>query len=109
MPRKFILTTHLVGFVKDLRILKNTQEHLILCKVLLNILPLLKHIEYNYMNGTKVQQVNFIQTYGKYLEDPDLSLAGLYSGPVRPQAASPGRPGRSESATVVQHILMLHF
>ena len=76
---------------------EDTQEHLILCKVLLNILPLEKHIEYNHMNGTEEQQVNFIQTYEKYLElrdelqeDPDEgpSLPGLYSGPVPPQAGS---------------------
>ena len=76
---------------------EDTQEHLILCKVLLNILPLEKHIEYNHMSGTEEQQVNFIQTYKKYLElcdelqeDPDEgpSLPGLYSGPVPPQAGS---------------------
>ena len=76
---------------------EDTQEHLILCKVLLNILPLETHIEYNHMNGTEEQQINFIQTYEKYLElrdklqeDPDEgpSLPGLYSGPVRPQAGS---------------------
>ena len=88
---------------------EDTQEHLLLCKVLLNILPLEKHIEYNHMNGTEEQQVDFIQTYKNYLElrdelqeDPSEgpSLPGLYSGPVRPQAGSTGRPGRSDDASV---------
>ena len=88
---------------------EDTQEHILVCKVLLNILPLKKHIEYNHMNGTEEQQVDFIQSYEKYLElrdelqeDPEEgpSLPGLYSGPVRPQAGSSGRPGRSDDASV---------
>ena len=68
-----------------------------------------KHIEYNHMNVTEEQQVDFIQSYEKYLEirdelqeDPEEgpSLPGLYSGPVRPQAGSSGRPGRSDDASV---------
>ena len=70
------------------------------------------------MNETEEQQVNFLQTYEKCLElcdelqeDPDEvpSFSGLYSGPVRPQAASPGRPGRSNTPTVVQSILLVHL
>ena len=61
------------------------------------------------MNGTEEQQVEFIQIYEKYLElrdklqeDPEEgpSLPGLYSGPVRPQAGSSGRPARSNDASV---------
>ena len=89
---------------------EDIQEHLLLCKVLSKHQPLEKHIEYNHINGTEEQQVNFIQTYEKYLElcdelqeDPDEgpSLPGLYSGPVRPQACSSGRLGRSNTAAVL--------
>ena len=85
--------------------------------MLLNIIPLENHIEYNHMNGTEEQQVQFIQTYEKYLrlrdelqEDPNEgpSLPGLYSGPVRPQAGSSGRPGRSNNAVVGSPIFLLH-
>ena len=79
---------------------KDTQENLLLCKVLQNILPLNTHIEYGHMRGSNEQQTMFIQVYEKYLTIRDellessglgSSLPGLYSGPVLPQAASTGR------------------
>ena len=72
-------------------------------------LSLMHFLYKKHINGTEEQQVHFIQTYEKYLElrdelqeDPDEgpSLPGLYSGPVRPQAGSSGRPGRSDNAVV---------
>ena len=78
---------------------EDTQESVILCKVLLNILPLGSHIEYEHMNGTTEQQTEFLQVYERYLmirdelldkSGLDASLPGLYTGPVLPQAASRG-------------------
>ena len=76
---------------------EDSQEHVLCCNVLLDILPLTKPIDYNQINGTEEQQTEFIKTYNRYLElqdelqeDPNKgsSLPGLYSGPMRPQAGS---------------------
>ena len=78
---------------------EDTQESISLCPVLLNILPLRGCIEYGHINGTTVQQTEFIQVYERYLMTRDellnktgldTSLPGLYTGPVLPQAASRG-------------------
>ena len=67
--------------------------------MLQNILPLNNHIQYVHMQGTDEQQTKFLQVYKKYLQNYDelldnsglgSSLSGLYSGPVRPLAASTG-------------------
>ena len=89
---------------------EDTQEHVLCCNVLLNILPQKKPIEYNQINGTEEQQIEFIKTYKRYLElrdelqeDPNEgpSLPGLYTGPVRPQAGSTRLPGRSDDTQSV--------
>ena len=74
----------------------DTQERLLLCTVLQNILPLKNHIEH----GTVEQQHEYVKIYSCYLElwdklmgsDDDSSLPGLYTGPMRPQAAGRGPP-----------------
>ena len=75
---------------------EDTQENLLSCKVLLNILPLTNHIAYEHMGGTTDKQTNFLQVYERYLTIRDelldssglgSSLPGLYTGPVVPQAA----------------------
>ena len=82
---------------------EDTQSHLLSCRVLLDILPLSEHIEYNHMNGTAEQQVQFVKIYEKYLElrdelledsSDDSSLPGLYTGPVHPQASTSTGPVR---------------
>ena len=79
---------------------EDSQENILVCKVLQNILPLNNHVEYSHMRGTDEQQTMFLQLYKKYLQIRDelldnsglgSSLPGLYSGPVRPLAASTGR------------------
>ena len=86
---------------------QDTQEHLIVCEVLQNILPLSAHIEYGHINGNPEQQTEFLQVYEKYLKIRDKlldlsglasSLPGLYTGPVRPQAA-PGQASGSDAAS----------
>ena len=47
---------------------QDTQEHLILCKVLQNIVPISAHIEYDHIKGTPEQQTEFLQVYEKYLK-----------------------------------------
>ena len=80
---------------------EDTQEHVLLCSVLQNILPLANHIQYEHMRGTTDQQTNFLRVYEGYLAIRDelldssglgSSLPGLYAGPVLPQAASTGKP-----------------
>ena len=80
---------------------EDTQEHVLLCSVLLNILPRANHIEYGHMRGTADQQTDFLRVYEGYLRIRDelldssglgSSLPGLYAGPVLPQAASTGKP-----------------
>ena len=86
---------------------EDTQENVIMCKVLLHILPLSSHIEYGHMNGSTEQQTEFLQVYERYLMIRDelldksglnASLPGLYSGPVRPQAARGGLARGSSTA-----------
>ena len=86
----------------------DTQEHVLLCKVLQHILPLKSHIVYEHIKGTLEQQTEFLKTYEKYLNirdellegsSIDSSLPGLYSGPAPLQAAS-RRLASGSSATV---------
>ena len=86
---------------------EDSQENLLVCKVLQNILPN-NHIQYAHMRGTDEQQTKFLQVYEKYLHIRDelldnsglgSSLPGLYSGPVRPLAASTGRAVGSDAAS----------
>ena len=46
---------------------KDTQESVILCPVLLNILPLRIWMEYGHINGTTEQQTEFVQVYKQYV------------------------------------------
>jgi hypothetical protein len=87
---------------------EDSQEHLLVCSVLQNILPLNNHVEYGHMRGTDEQQTKFLQVYEKYLQIRDelldnsglgSSLPGLYSGPVRPLAASTGLANGSDAAS----------
>ena len=85
---------------------QDTQEHLPLCPVLQSILPIKKHIEYNHIFGSVEQQSSYVKVYKLYLELRDelmdskdsSSLPGLYSGPVRPQAARGGLARGSSTA-----------
>ena len=82
---------------------EDTQEHIFVCKVLQNILPLSKlssHMTYTHMRGTTEEQTKFLQVYERYLvireellssSGIDSSLPGLYTGPVLPQAAFSGQ------------------
>ena len=76
--------------------------------MLQNILPLNNHVEYGHMRGMDEQQTMFLQVYEKYLRICDelldnsglgSSLPGLYSGLVRPLAASTGRAVGSDAAS----------
>ena len=40
---------------------EDTQEHVLLCNVIQNILPLSSQIEYDHMRGTAEQQTDFLQ------------------------------------------------
>ena len=51
----------------------DTQQHLILCKVLQDIRPMKEQVHYNYIHGTTQEQ-----------EDQQ-SLPGLYNGPQQRQ------------------------
>ena len=88
---------------------EDTQENVLLCKVLLNVLPLTNHIEYEHIGGTADQQTEFLRVYERYLNIRDelldgsglgSSLPGLYTGPVLPQAASTGQANGNDAAVV---------
>ena len=76
----------------------DTQEHLLLCPVLQNILPLRKHVDYKQINGSVDQQETYVKIYKCYLQlcdelmgsSEETSLPGHYTGPVCPQAANRG-------------------
>ena len=76
----------------------DTQEHLLLCPVLQNILPLRKHVYYKQINGSVDQQETYVKIYKCYLQlrdelmgsSEETSLPGHYTGPVCPQAANRG-------------------
>ena len=46
---------------------EDTQESVILCPVLLNILPLRNCIEYGHIDGTTEQQTELLQVYEQYI------------------------------------------
>ena len=50
---------------------EDTEEHLLLCKVLKSILLLTNHIAYEHMEGITDQQTDFLQTYEGYLKNRD--------------------------------------
>ena len=86
---------------------EDTQENILLCKVLKNILPPNIHTEYEHMEGTTDQQTIFLQVFERYLKIRDelldgsglgSSLPGLYTGPVLPQAASSGLASGNDAA-----------
>ena len=86
---------------------EDTQENILLCKVLKNILPPNIHTEYEHMRGTTDQQTIFLQVFERYLKIRDelldgsglgSSLPGLYTGPVLPQAASSGLASGNDAA-----------
>ena len=76
----------------------DTQQHVPLCTVLTNILPMKKHMDISHINGSLEQQKEYVQVYKRYLELRDelmessdsSSLPGLHTGPMRPQAARRG-------------------
>ena len=78
----------------------DTQQHLPLCTVLTNSLPIEKHMDYTYINVSVEQQREYVQVYKRYLELRDqlmessnsTSLPVLHTGPMRPLAASRGQP-----------------
>ena len=87
---------------------EDTQENILLCKVLKNILPPNIHTEYEHMRGTTDQQTIFLQVFERYLQIRDelldcsclgSSLPGLYTGPVLPQAASSGLASGNDAAS----------
>ena len=89
---------------------KDSQKHVLRCDVLLDILPLEILIQYDHINETRDQQVEFIQFFERYLglqdklqENPskDFSLPRQYSGLVPPQAGSTGLTGRSNDSHAV--------
>ena len=72
---------------------EDTQEHILMCKVLQNILHLSIHMSYMHMRGTTGEQTEFQHTYEKYLmicEESfnstgiNISLPGIHTGPVLP-------------------------
>ena len=74
---------------------RDTQQHVLQCKVLQDILPMKSHIKYDHLNGTILEQKEFVDLYEKYLEirdeiidnkDSQHSLPGRYTGPLHPQA-----------------------
>ena len=78
---------------------EDTQNHILLCKVLQDILPNISHIVYEHMRGSEEQQTEFLKLYERYIKICDelldgstigTSLPGLYSGPELPQAAPTG-------------------
>ena len=78
---------------------EDTQNHILLCKVLQDILPNTSHIVYEHMRGSEEQQTEFLKLYERYIKIRDelldgstigTSLPGLYSGPELPQAAPTG-------------------
>ena len=86
---------------------EDTQEHLFLCTVLQNILPLTNHTVYDHMGGISDQQTDFLRAYKGYIKIRDelldcsglgSSLPGLYTGPVLPQAASSGLASGNDAA-----------
>ena len=87
---------------------EDTQEHVLLCKVLHNILPLSSDIYYAHMRGTTEQQTDIVQVFERYLNIRDellecsglsSSLPGLYAGPVLPRAASGQASGNDSAPT----------
>ena len=75
----------------------DTQNHLIHCKVLQDIIPLTNEVCFSDIEGSLEEQKAFIQTYEKYLtlrvelleeSEPEHSLPGLYTGPLPPKAGS---------------------
>ena len=91
----------------------DTQQHVLECKVLQDILPLKNHIKYNHINGTISEQKEFVTTYAKYLEIRDellsetesqQSLPGLYTGPQHPQARTKRTKARRSSGDIVNII-----
>ena len=47
---------------------EDTQEHLLLRKVVRNIVPLTNHIAFEHMGGTTDKQTDFPQTFKGYLK-----------------------------------------
>ena len=82
----------------------DTQDHVLDCQVLQNILPKEPHIEYMHIYGNIKQQTDVIQAYEAYLclrdeilenSDGNSCLPGHYSGPKLPQARTVRTPARS--------------
>ena len=75
----------------------DSQNHLILCQVLQDIIPPTNRVQFSDIQGSLEQQKVFIETYEKYLllrdelleeSEPHTSLPGLYTGPLLPKAGS---------------------
>ena len=93
---------------------EDTQQHVLFCQVLRDISPNTTSLpQYEHPNGSPEQQIEFIKAYEKYLvlrdqlleeSSEDISLPGLYTGPVRPQAApSTGEARRYDSTPARGH------
>ena len=104
LPKTFLLTD-LSSLCKSS---EDTQEHVLLCNVIQNILPLSSQIEYDHMRGTTEQHTDFPQVYERYLKIRDellecsglgSSLPGLYAGPVLPRTASGQASGNETAST----------
>ena len=82
---------------------EDTQEHVLLCNVLYNILPLSSDIDYAHMRGTTEQQTYIDCTSVLEISQHPRRVAGmfrpwLYAGPVLPRAAS-GQASQSDAAS----------
>ena len=92
----------------------DTQQHILDCQVLKNILPMHTDVEYNKLFGTTQEQKEFIIIYEKYLEErdelllgdpnPQLSLPGLRTGPLLPQARTMRYPARRGNQDTVKSV-----
>ena len=88
----------------------DSQNHLIQCKVLQDIIPLPNEVHFRDIEGSIDQQKAFIEVYEKYLalrdelleesETPS-SLPGLYTGPLLPKAGSKGATARRGNGDII--------
>ena len=88
----------------------DSQNHLIQCKVLQDIIPLPNEVHFRDIEGSIDQQKAFIEVYEQYLalreelleesETPS-SLPGLYTGPLLPKAGSKGDKARKGNGDII--------
>ena len=88
----------------------DSQNHLIQCKVLQDIIPLPNEVHFSDIEGSIDQQKAFIEVYEKYLalrdelleesETPS-SLPGPYTGPLLPKAGSKRATARRGNGDII--------